>query len=104
VRIIKTEWKQESSGNRIGSGYANLWTGGSPRGFIYTQLCNSVFRQGGDYPAKWNEPESSLEIVTAYDQPMGGVQVCEFKVAMQNSIFTLQDGKPVAADPPSIRK
>jgi hypothetical protein len=105
IQIIDAEWNQESSGNWIGSGYGNLYPGvtspaSSPRGFAYTCSCSPAFRRGKDFPAKWNEPESRLEIVTGVRQ--GAVmKTCEFTVTMQTTIFTLKDGKPVAVDSPT---
>jgi TonB family protein len=95
VQIVAANWDQVTSVT-MGSGYGNLWTGVSPRGFAYTTSCVSGIFAVGILFAKWIEPESRLEILTAAN---GIMKTCALEVTMHNTIFTLKDGQAVAADP-----
>lgn len=101
AQIIETKWDQDS-GKTAASGYGNLWAGGFPRGFTFESSCGPTVHQVSDFPAKWNEPESKLEIVTAVEWGMKTLTTCEIRVTnMRSTIFTLKDGQVVAVDPPT---
>ena len=99
--IIDAKWNEDSSGKTIGSGYGNLLGGGLPRGFRYTTSCVPGFNRLGTLLARWIEPESRLEILTAFEPATKVMKSCEFKVTMQSAIFTLKDGQAIAVDPPT---
>jgi TonB family protein len=99
--FVDARWEKDASGNTVGSGYGNLSGGGSTRGFTYTTSCAPGFQETAILFAKWMEPETRLVVVTAFNR----VRACEFKVTMQNAIYTLRDGQVITVDrPDSMRQ
>ena len=83
----------------VGSGIGNLGTDSIPRGFVYECSCSAVFRQGDDFPAKWIESESRIEIISG-TEALATKTGCELSVTMKGNASTLGEAQPDAADTP----
>jgi TonB family protein len=102
TQIISAKWQKDSSGNMAGSGTGNLWTNGIPRGFVYEGSCSAMFRQYDDFPAKWIESESRIEIIPGIEA-LTTKTGCELSVTMKDNASTLGEAQPETADTPIQR-
>jgi TonB family protein len=83
VQIVDTNWDQNASENKSGSGHGKIFDAPSIFGFDYDCSCSQSFMPG-NYPARWIEPRSRLVIVLGLDTSTGLQKVCELKVTMQD--------------------
>jgi len=100
IQLVDAHWASGDALDSRGSGYGNAFEAGVPRGFSFDCSCNQKLGANSNYPARWVQPDSRIEIALGYDANTARQKSCELEVIMHNAVFAMRDGQVVTYSPP----